>query len=205
MFLNINQRNRLTFFAVPTLFSSTILAGREKDKIINEDQSNSKISISTYWSLAVPGSNSNSVNTNSNSLICTSDSSCQTTLDLSRTLPRQIKLESELKKARQEIKELGATISKLNNLLAQNYTVENFLKLSEQFLTPNLLVIIKSYLMSKERKKKGYRHSEEIKKFASTLYSMSPSAYNFLRTTFALPNKVTIKRSKSKQSAQSKC
>lgn len=126
--------------------------------------------------------------------IKTSNSSSQTPLNL-----KQIEgTMKQLKLAKLRIKELELQVKKLNKSLLQNDSIDNFLNRCQKMLPPNLIFIIKSHLMCKQRKEGGFRYSKEMKEFALSIYFLSPRAYNFIKTKFSFPSIATLKRMTSK-------
>lgn len=132
------------------------------------------------------------------SLSITSDSSSQTPDHLSYSTPRKVVLRTQLKEAKEKIKSLEKTVAKLSNVLDENDSTDIFLKQCQKFLSPSLLLIVRSHLMCKSRKKPGYRYSKSLKQFALTIYFLGPRVYNFMKTTLSLPSTVTLKRATSK-------
>lgn len=137
------------------------------------------------------------------SLNITSDSSSRTPDHLSYSTPRKVVLRTQLKEAKEKIKSLEKTLAKLSNVLAENDSTDTFLKQCQKILSPSLLLIVRSHLMCKSRKKPGYRYSKSLKQFALTIYFLGPRVYNFMKTTLSLPSTVTLKRTTSKFEMQS--
>ena len=47
--------------------------------------------------------------------------------------------------------------------------------------------IIKNHFTIQDRNQNGFRHNEEVKKFAVSLHYFSPAAYEYVRSVFTLP------------------
>ena len=115
------------------------------------------------------------------SLNNTSDSSSQTPDHLSYSTPRKKALRSELKEAKEKIKSLEKTVATfLSNVLAENDSTDIFLKQCQKYLSPALLLIVRSHVMCKSRKKPGYRYSKSLKQFALTIYFLGPRMHKTL-------------------------
>ncbi|XP_050066521.1 uncharacterized protein LOC126555661 [Aphis gossypii] len=155
MFLNVLTKNRLTDNAIPTLFNDDILAKRA-----NCDEADSTVDLSTPLACSSPDRSSSSLSFSS------STSSTQTPLQLSNATPKKLELRKQLRLAKDHIRTLENRLYLLDHL----DSVESFLNNCEKFLSPNLILIIKSHLMQKERKKGGYRYNNEMKQFALTIY-----------------------------------
>ncbi|VVC29516.1 Hypothetical protein CINCED_3A000897 [Cinara cedri] len=89
-----------------------------------------------------------------------STSSTQTTLHLSNATPRELKLKKKLGLAKDHIKTLENKLYLLNHLDSE----ESFLKQCQKFLSPDLILVIKSHLKQKERKEGGIDTTEKIVK-----------------------------------------
>ncbi|KAE9522127.1 hypothetical protein AGLY_017471 [Aphis glycines] len=113
---------------------------------------------------------------------------------LSNATPRKLEFRKQLRLAKDHIRTLENRLYLLDHL----DSVESFLHHCEQFLSPNLILIIKSHLMQKERKKGGYRFNNEMKQFALTIYFLGPKVYSFIKTTLSLPTISTLKCTTSK-------
>ena len=48
------------------------------------------------------------------------------------------------------------------------------------------------HFTNQDRNAKGYRHNEEVKKFAVSLHYFSPAAYEYVKSVFALPSPRSI-------------
>lgn len=107
MFLNVNKKNRLTDFAVPTLFNDEILAKR-----VSESETHD-LSTPTAYSSPI------SYTGTSLSLKNTSDSSSQTPEHLSYSTPWEVVLETELKEEKEKIKRYEKSVTTLSNVLAK--------------------------------------------------------------------------------------
>jgi hypothetical protein len=98
---------------------------------------------------------------------------------------------SKIKVLQQKVRRKEAKIEKLDGLL-------NDLK-DKTLLTPKLAdsfstifsgltcEIIRNHFANQERNPRGYRHSDEAKRFATTIHFYSPRAYDYLRKIFCLP------------------
>ena len=53
--------------------------------------------------------------------------------------------------------------------------------------------IIHNHFSNQNRTSNGYRHNEEVKKFAVSLHYFSPTAYEYVRSVFALPSGSSIR------------
>lgn len=81
------------------------------------------------------------------SLNNTSDSSSQTPDNLSYSTPRKVVLRTALKEANEKIKSLEKTVATLSKVLAEGDSIDIFLKQCQKYLSPALLVFVKSHLM----------------------------------------------------------
>lgn len=124
--------------------------------------------------------------------------SVQTPLYLTDNTPRLLELKKGIQLANKSIKKLEKTIESLNYSLVQNNSEESLLNYCQQFLPENLVLIVQYYLMSKNRKKEGFRYTKQMKYFASSIYYSSPKVYRFLQSKLPLPNLSTLKRAKLK-------
>ena len=52
--------------------------------------------------------------------------------------------------------------------------------------------IIKNHYLNQGKESKGFRHNEEVKKFAVSLHYFSPAAYDYVRSIFCLPHPRSI-------------
>lgn len=157
-------------------------------KRANCDEADSTVDLSTPLACSSPDRSSSSLSFSS------STSSTQTPLQLSNATPRKLELRKQLRLAKDHIRTLENRLYLLDHL----DSVESFLINCEKFLSPNLILIIKSHLMQKERKKGGYRYNNEMKQFALTIYFLGPKVYNFIKTTLSLPTISTLKRTTTK-------
>jgi len=154
-------------------------------KRANCDEADSTVDLSTPLACSSPDRSSSSLSFSS------STSSTQTPLQLSNATPRKLELRKQLRLAKDHIRTLENRLYLLEHL----DSLELFLNHCEKFLSPNLILIIKSHLMQKERKKGGYRYNNEMKQFALTIYFL---VYNFIKTTLSLLTISTLKRTTSK-------
>lgn len=107
-------------------------------------------------------------------------------------LRHQLKIEKEARLKAEK------TILGLSNQLAEFNTVDNFLSLCEQHLSPSVLTIVKSHMLCKTRNPHGYRYTNDMKQLALTIYFLGPSVYRFLKSTLSLPSVRTLRRVTSK-------
>lgn len=107
-------------------------------------------------------------------------------------------LQSQLKSEKEARLTAEKTIVSMSNQLTEYGTVDNFLSLCEKYLSPSILTIVKSYMMSKGRNSYGFRYNNDMKQLASTIYSLGPAVYRFLKTTLSLPSVRTLRRVTSK-------
>lgn len=120
-----------------------------------KEQSNSSIQGIEDLSIHVGGSmNISDCSNESCTSISSCDSSSQTPGYLSANTPRKQKLVAEVKSGKTEIKNLKKTIVSLTQQLSDIDTVENYLRLSEKYLSPGLFTIVKSQINLKKKKKK---------------------------------------------------
>lgn len=59
---------------------------------------------------------------------------------------------------------------------------------------PDMLSLIENELRNSSRNPGSIRYTDEVKKFAMTVYFHSPAAYRYLRTCFTLPHERTLVR-----------
>ena len=92
---------------------------------------------------------------------------------------------------KQKVRRKERRISDINNLL-QDLKSKELLKgsqcdnLRSSFAGLSADVII-NHFNNQLREAKGYRHNDEVKKFALTLHFYSPRAYEYVRSIFCLP------------------
>jgi hypothetical protein len=84
-------------------------------------------------------------------------------------------------------------MNKSANKNFDNITKDEFLAMAKKFLPEECLKFIE-FQIGLKPKSKGNRYPEELKKFAMTLYFLSPKTYTFLQKTFCLPSKCHIRR-----------
>ena len=116
-----------------------------------------------------------------------------------KTSPTKEELKNVINEKNKKIKVLQQNIrrkdSRLTNLsetlrelkAKQLIDNEDAIKLDENFSGISLS-IIQNELNNVNRYPKGYRHNEEVKKFALTLNFYSPRAYEYVRKVFHLPH-----------------
>lgn len=124
----------------------------------------------------------------------TTESSNQTPGYLSANTPRKQKLAMEIQSGKKEIKNLKKTVVSLSQQLSNYDTVQNYLRLSEKYLSPGLFTVVKSHINLKTKQKEGYRYSNEIKQLALNIYFLGPRVYKLLLNTLSLPSISTLKR-----------
>ncbi|XP_022182608.1 52 kDa repressor of the inhibitor of the protein kinase-like [Myzus persicae] len=90
-------------------------------------------------------------------IIPSSSKSCQTLKALSEKTPRKVLLRQQLKTEKEARLKAEKTILGLSHQLTEFNTVDNFLSLCEQHLSPSVLTIVKSHMMCKTRNPHGYR------------------------------------------------
>lgn len=127
-----------------------------------------------------------------------SSKSCQTLKALSEKTPRKVLLRQQLKTEKEARLKAEKTILGLSHQLTEFNTVDNFLSLCEQHLSPSVLTIVKSHMMCKTRNPHGYRYTNDMKQLALTIYFLGPSVYRFLKSTLSLPSVRTLRRVTSK-------
>lgn len=122
----------------------------------------------------------------------------QSPLYLLDSAPIQLELKEELRLANKRVRELEKSVKSLNFLLDPKNFSESLMYHCQQFLPKNLVLIVQYHLMSKNRKKKGFRYTKQMKDFALSIYYLSPKVYRYLQPKFSLPNMSTIKCAKLK-------
>ncbi|XP_050435993.1 THAP domain-containing protein 1-like [Adelges cooleyi] len=171
MFLNASVKNRLVFNAVPTVFNDDIINQRKQhnesiklepidpDVSIASDEScgqmvkeepkddeyilipipetSTSIGIMAYDYQSLPAT--------------TSDASDQKTETLPVSTLDEEELTTKIATLNEEKKNLEQTIVRLNQQLANIDSVDNYLKLSEKYLSPELFNIVKYYVMFKHK------------------------------------------------------
>ncbi|XP_045772701.1 THAP domain-containing protein 2-like [Maniola jurtina] len=101
----------------------------------------------------------------------------------SSPLGRQLKLE------------ISTCKRKINSSETKKGKRKTFTELCDRFLTKELSEIVKAQLQLKYHSP-GNRYSMEYKKFCSSLYNISPKAYNFMQRSIRLPSRPLSTRKK---------
>lgn len=116
--------------------------------------------------------------------------------------PRKRKLRQSNKKLRDEIYRLKKRDKKRSLISDQtkNKAVDKakFIELCDNFLPEKISLFVKTQVKLCDRKLKGERYSNAFKKFALSIYFLSPKCYKFLRSIFKLPS-VTILNNLTKE------
>ena len=81
-------------------------------------------------------------------------------------------------------KKIDSLKSLLDDLVKKQLLSEDVLANLEKSFSELPLEFIKNYYQNKDREAKGYRHSDEVKRFALTLNFYSPKAYDYVRSVF---------------------
>jgi len=84
-----------------------------------------------------------------------------------------------------------SSIEELEQQLTDTTTIEYFMKMCEQYLSPSVNLLVKNNIINKEKSKSGQRYS---KQFALTIYFLGLDVFNFLQKSFSLPSIHTLKR-----------
>ena len=119
--------------------------------------------------------------------------SSPTKADLKDVITNQRKkiksLQQQVRRGRQKVRSLCDVITDMqsNNLLQKK--AADVLKESFSGVT---LDVLANQFNNQNKFARGYRHSEEAKRFAITLHFYSPRAYEFVRTIFILPDPRSI-------------
>lgn len=108
----------------------------------------------------------------------------QTSHILSANSPRKEKLRTKLKKLQRINSILKAKLKRKNKL--EDVTETDFLKLCNKFLPKNIQFFITEQIKLQKCHKKGYRYTKEFKRYALSLFFISPSAYRFLQKIYHL-------------------
>ena len=100
-------------------------------------------------------------------------------------LKRKIKtLQQKLRRKEKKISSMKEMMSELQDKKLLTEDCANVLENNFSGMTREFLI---SELNNHEKRTRGKRYSDELKKFALTLHFYSPRAYNFMRSTFSLP------------------
>ena len=94
------------------------------------------------------------------------------------------KIKTLQQKVRRKEKKIDTLKSLLNELVKKQLLTEDVSANLEKSFSGLPLDIIKNHYKNKDRKSKGHRHSDEVKRFALTLNFYSPKAYEYVRSVF---------------------
>jgi len=120
--------------------------------------------------------------------------SLQTPNYLSAKSPRKLKLKRQLSEEINLKKQLEKTVNELTKQLEQTNSENNCLKLCETYLPSTMYMLVKNYLINKNKTPNGQRHLNEIIQFSHTVHHLGPKAYCFLQKHFTLPHRRTLKK-----------
>ena len=113
--------------------------------------------------------------------------------DLNNVITNQRK---KIKSLQQQVRRGKEKLKTLNDVLSQLQTNDLLSKKTADVLQESFsgitLDVISNHLNNQDKSARGYRHSEEAKRFAITLHFYSPRAYEFVRTIFILPDPRSI-------------
>jgi len=126
---------------------------------------------------------------------CSSES--QTPTSLSNHTPRKKALRKKLFKEKKCRMKLQSVIDS-NKQLVDNYSIETTLRVCEKYCSPTVYMLVKSQIDNMNRKRQGYRYSNDIKQLALNIYFVSPKLYRMMQKSLSLPVSRTLKRITSK-------
>lgn len=111
-----------------------------------------------------------------------------------RNSPRKRKLRQSNKNLRSKIRRLEL---KHKNLIASqrkevSVSKSKFIQLCDTYLPQNISDFVKIQVKLADRKLRGARYTSSFKKFALTIYFLSPKCYRFLQKVFKLPSESTL-------------
>ncbi|XP_025202351.1 uncharacterized protein LOC112599600 [Melanaphis sacchari] len=196
------QKNRLLSNAVPTLFKNklpviTSVTSQDAYKTITINDSkippaipidattsSSKYDTYVHKSNYVPAA----IGLVKNSV------SLQTPAYLSAKSPRKLKLKKQLSEEINLKKQLEKTVIELKKQLEKTNSEDNCLKLCEMYLPSTMYLLVKNYLINKNKTPNGQRHLNEIVQFAHTIHHLGPKTYHFLQKHFTLPHMRTLRK-----------
>jgi len=96
---------------------------------------------------------------------------------------------------KQVLSKAQCMVKELEQQLKQITTVENFLKMCEQNLSPSLYFLVENNIVNKDGSKCEKRYSNhQVKLFALAVYFLSPVAFHFLQKSFSFPAICTLRR-----------
>lgn len=126
------------------------------------------------------------------SLLVSSDT--QTPQALSASTPRKQKLRMKMRRLEKQDSKMKCLKRKREDHL----TTQDFGRWCDKLLSPTLSEIIKTHIALKNKAPIARRYSDEMKKFALSLYFLSPKAYAYLSKLMTLPTKRTLQRKTEK-------
>ena len=119
--------------------------------------------------------------------------SSPTKSDLKEIITNQRKkiksLQQQVRRSRGKVKSLCDVITEMQSSNLLQKKTADLLKESFSGVT---LDVLSNHLNNQHKQPRGYRHSDEAKRFAITLHFYSPRAYEFVRTIFILPDPRSI-------------
>lgn len=113
--------------------------------------------------------------------------STQTPLFLSSSTPRKERLKKKIKVLQRR------NVRKNRKSKIQNWTLEDFFKLCDVYLSKPLAKIVKEQSLLKDKKPIARRYSAEFKQFALTLHFLGPRAYIFMKSFLSLPSERNLR------------
>ncbi|KAL4130808.1 hypothetical protein QTP88_008190 [Uroleucon formosanum] len=191
------RKNRLLSNAVPTLFKNkppeiTGTSQNIYETIIIDDDVPPGIPIDAFEYTVSDKCNLFDVPTITG--LVKNSVSLQTPGYLSAKSPRKLKLKKQLAEEVNLKKQLEKTVSELKRQLELTNSEDNCLKLCEMYLPSTMYMLVKNYLLNKNKTPNGQRHLNEITQFAHTVHHLGPKAYFFLQKHFTLPHMRTLRK-----------
>ena len=102
------------------------------------------------------------------------------------TSRKQIRnLHQQIRRKNKKIESLSEIITDLKE---RSLISADVLEVLEQSFSGLSSEIIKNHYSNIGKESRGFRHNEEVKKFAVSLHYFSPAAYDYVRSIFCLPN-----------------
>nr|CAI5829177.1 unnamed protein product [Callosobruchus analis] len=123
----------------------------------------------------------------------TSPVEIQTPKSFSSNSPRKQQLRQKLVVLKEENKKLKGEVNAALQT-ASEPTQDLFLELCDKFLTKDMAKLVKSQVLLLTTEKQGRRYAPEFKKFAMTLFFLSPRCYRQLQNTLLLPPERSLRR-----------
>ena len=109
-------------------------------------------------------------------------------ISIKRKSPTKDELRRKIKTLQQKVRRKEKKIENLKGLLddlvKRQLLSEDVSSNLEKSFSGLPLAFIKNYYNNKNRSAKGYRHNDEVKRFAMTLNFYSPKAYDYVRSVF---------------------